>query len=158
MTANLAASADQTLVPGPPGDRPALHLCLRLASRVPYPQPRLIMTDDFLYHPQAGDGADENSSYEEARHDVSPGCATHTSEPISASPSGPSSGAQSPNTRDAEALEIMDSRAYQLEMLKRSLEGNVIIAVCQVVKCLARHEDLFTNDEQMDTGSGKTQV
>lgn len=116
------------------------------------------MTDDFLYHPQAGDGAVENSSYEEARNDVSPGYAVHAGEPVSASPSGPLSGAQSPNIRDAETPEIMNSRAYQLEMLKKSLEGNVIVAVCQVANCLARRGDMFTNDEQMDTGSGKTQV
>lgn len=46
------------------------------------------------------------------------------------SPSETSSGAQSSSGGDAETPEVMDSRAYQLEMLKKSLEGNVIVAVC----------------------------
>lgn len=91
-----------------------------------------MMTSGNLCNPQTGDDSLEQSFDEGSGNDQSSGDASDGGEPVSASSSGLSPDTQSASTDEVETPEVMDSRAYQLEMLNKSLEGNVIVAVCQV--------------------------
>jgi hypothetical protein len=79
--------------------------------------------------PRAGDDSSESPS-EASDHDPTSLCVSQPGEPLSPSASGSSSDSQSPRKGATKEQEVMNSRAYQLEMLEKSLERNAIVAVC----------------------------
>ncbi len=107
--------------------------------------------------------SDNGSSSSSEPEDEPATQAAHESDTTPSSNSDNGLGDANPESRDTSpdeeppAAVTMTARAYQLEMLEKSLEKNIIVAVCPA-SCLVSMPPADLLPSQMDTGSGKTQV